>query len=45
MSGRGPEAAACVTPQAPAHAHRHRMSGRGPEAGLSMSFFVEGEGA
>jgi hypothetical protein len=38
MSGRGPEAAACVTPQAPAHAHRHRMS-------VSMSFFVEGEGA
>lgn len=38
MSGTGPEAAACVTPQAPTHAYRHRMS-------VSMSFDVEGEGA
>lgn len=38
MSGTRPEAAACVTPQVPVHAHRHRMR-------VSMSFFVEGEGA
>ncbi|SUA45849.1 Uncharacterised protein [Nocardia africana] len=38
MSGTGPEAAACVTPQDPARAHRRRTS-------ISMSFDVKGEGA
>lgn len=42
MSGTGPEAAACVTPQAPTHAHRHRMS---MSMSMSMSFDVEGERA
>lgn len=45
MSGTGPEAAACVTPQAPARANRHRMSGTGPEAAGRTSCYGEGVGA
>ena len=37
MSGTGPEAAACVTTQAPAQAYGHSMSGTGPEAAACVT--------